>query len=92
MAMNVTRLGLAAAFVLAMPHGAFAISADVARACNALVAKEFPPRQVGNPAAGSTKGSAKDQREFFNKCVENGGKMDSEPSKDTEAPKDGKSN
>ncbi|WP_245476837.1 hypothetical protein [Bradyrhizobium sp. Leo170] len=46
------------------------------------MAKTFPPRQIGNPAAGSAKGTGKDQREFFNKCVANGGKMDAEPAKD----------
>ena len=57
-----------------------AVTAEVARACDTLVAKAFPPRQVGNPAAGSAKGSAKQQREYFSKCVANGGKMDSDDS------------
>jgi hypothetical protein len=61
---------------------AHAISVEVARACDALVAKTFPPRQIGNPAAGSAKGTGRDQRDFFNKCVANGGKMDAEPAKD----------
>ncbi|MGF6309511.1 hypothetical protein ABIB82_003891 [Bradyrhizobium sp. i1.8.4] len=55
---------------------AHAIDAQVARACDALVAKAFPPRQPGNPASGSPRGGAKDQRDYFNKCVANGGKMD----------------
>lgn len=59
-----------------LPHRASAITADVARKCNSLLAKEFPPREPGNPAAGSTKGSSKDQRAYFSKCVANGGKMD----------------
>jgi len=59
-----------------MPTGAQAISVEVAKKCNALVNKQFPPRQIGNPAAGSAKGSGPAQREFFNKCVANGGKMD----------------
>ncbi|MBR0868755.1 hypothetical protein JQ633_00180 [Bradyrhizobium tropiciagri] len=58
---------------------AHAVTAEVARACNALVAKAFPPRQVGNPAAGSAKGNAKAQREYFTQCVANGGKMDGDP-------------
>jgi hypothetical protein len=53
-----------------------AITVEVARACEAAMAKAFPPRQIGNPAAGSAKGSAKDQREYFNKCVANNGKPD----------------
>jgi hypothetical protein len=55
---------------------AYAIDAQVARACDALVAKAFPPRQPGNPASGSAKGNAKDQRDYFTRCVANGGKMD----------------
>jgi hypothetical protein len=58
------------------PTGASAISVDVARKCNALVAKEFPPREVGNPAAGSAKGSGQAQRDYFSKCLANGGNMD----------------
>jgi hypothetical protein len=84
---------LAFAFALAcllVPRDAFAISADVARSCNALVAKQFPPRQPGNPAAGSAKGDAKAERAYFEKCVANGGKMDEQPAKSDEAPKQGK--
>ncbi|WP_246667372.1 hypothetical protein [Bradyrhizobium macuxiense] len=55
---------------------AHAIDVQVARACDALVARAFPPRQPGNPASGSARGGAKDQRDYFNRCVANGGKMD----------------
>lgn len=34
------------------------------------------PRQPANPAAGSAKGSGQVQREFFKKCVDNGGNVD----------------
>ncbi len=61
------------------PNGASAITAEVAKKCNVLLAKQFPPRQAGNPAAGSSKGSSQDQRDFFKKCVDNGGNMDSAP-------------
>ncbi|KJC49523.1 hypothetical protein UP09_07055 [Bradyrhizobium sp. LTSP885] len=64
---------------MSLPATASALTAEVARACEAAVAKAFPPRQVGNPAAGSAKGSAKDQREYFNKCVTNNGKVDDVP-------------
>ena len=57
-----------------------AIDARVARACDALVAKAFPPRQPGNPASGSARGNAKDQRDYFSKCVANGGKVDDDAS------------
>ena len=65
-----------AAAIVLLPTGASAVTADLARKCNALVAKAFPPRQPGNPAAGSSKGTAQDQRSYFQKCVENGGNMD----------------
>jgi len=50
-------------------------SAEVARKCKVLRAKQFPPRQIGNPAAGSAHGSGEDKREFFRRCVENGGNI-----------------
>jgi hypothetical protein len=59
-----------------MATDASAITAELAKTCNALSDKAFPPRQTGNPAAGSAKGSARDQRAYFTKCVANGGKMD----------------
>jgi hypothetical protein len=64
-----------------IPDSAQAITAEVARKCNALTAKQFPPREPGNPAAGSTKGSGRDQNAFFNKCVANGGKIDDNATK-----------
>jgi hypothetical protein len=66
-----------------LPSGANAqaISAEVAKKCKILRAKQFPPRQIGNPAAGSAYGSGQDKREFFRKCVANGGNMDSAPEK-----------
>jgi hypothetical protein len=66
---------LLASFV-SMPGSASAITVEVAKTCNALITKQFPPRQIGNPAAGSAKGTGQAQRDFFNKCVANGGKMD----------------
>jgi hypothetical protein len=65
----------------AVPDRASAISLEVARKCDALVAREFPPRIPGNPAAGSGKGSNQDQRAYFNKCVANKGNMDDKPAK-----------
>ena len=59
-----------------IPTSASAITLEVARKCDALIAKEFPPREVGNPAAGSAKGSGQAQRDYFSKCVANGGNMD----------------
>ncbi len=59
---------------------AHAISAQAARVCDALVAKAFRPRQKGNPASGSAIGNAKDQRDYFNKCLANGGRIDDDTS------------
>jgi hypothetical protein len=70
------KIGVLAALVLALPISASGITAEVAKKCNALATKQFPPRVVGNPAAGSAKGSGQDRRAFFEKCVANGGKMD----------------
>jgi hypothetical protein len=81
--------GLACLLTLAAPVTASAITAEVARACDAAVAKAFPPKQIGNPAAGSAKGSANEQRNYFNKCVANNGKVDDAPG---DAPKDNKTN
>jgi hypothetical protein len=58
------------------PMSANAITVEVAKKCNVLLAKQFPPRQGGNPAAGSSKGSAQDQRDYFKKCVDSGGNPD----------------
>ena len=52
-----------------------AISAEVAKKCKILRAQQFPPRQIGNPGAGSAHGSGQDKREFFRRCVENGGNI-----------------
>lgn len=78
---------IALAFVAGMvaPVPASAVTAEVARACDAAVAKAFPPKQVGNPAAGSSKGSAKDRRDYYTKCVANNGKVEEAPA---EVPKE----
>ena len=66
-----------------MTTGASAITAELAKKCHTLTDKAFPPRQIGNPASGSAKGTAQDQRAYFNKCVTNGGKVDDSDSKET---------
>jgi hypothetical protein len=65
-----------------MTTDASAITAELAKKCGALTAKAFPPRVIGNPAAGSAKGSGRDEQTYFKKCVENGGKVDDSGSKD----------
>jgi len=52
-----------------------AVTAELARKCSALMAKQFPPREPGNPAAGSAKGSGPTQRDYFSKCIANNGNM-----------------
>lgn len=61
---------------VAFPVPAWAITAELAKACRALTAKQFPPRQPANPAAGSAKGSGRDQLAYYDKCVANQGKVD----------------
>ena len=65
-------------FVAVGMNPASAITAELAKKCQTLTAAAFPPRVVGNPAAGSTKGSGKDAQAFFNKCIKNDGNMDDE--------------
>lgn len=57
---------------LAAPS-ASAITAEVAKKCGALADKAFPLRVAGNPAAGRKNGTSTDFRDYFNKCVANGG-------------------
>ena len=64
-----------------MTDSVSAITVEVAKKCNALTAKAFPPRQVGNPAAGSAKGTGQAERDYFRKCVANGGNMDDDARK-----------
>lgn len=60
----------------ALPGHASALTADLARKCSALTARQFPPREPGNPAAGSAKGSGRAQHDYFNRCVANNGNVD----------------
>lgn len=59
-----------------IPDTASAITAELAKKCQELTAKAFPPRVVGNPATGSAKGSGRDENAYYKKCVENNGKVD----------------
>jgi hypothetical protein len=58
---------------LPMTQNACAIGVEIAKKCSALTDKAYPLRVLGNPAAGRTIGSAQDIRDYFNKCVANGG-------------------
>lgn len=68
-------VGLVCIAVAPMTNSAAAVSVEVAKKCNALTAKAFPPREVGNPAAGSAKGTGRAERAYYRKCVANGGKV-----------------
>jgi hypothetical protein len=60
-----------------------AVSVEVAKKCDLLTAKAFPPRVIGNPAAGSQKGTPQTRQNYFNKCLANGGNMDDGARKET---------
>jgi hypothetical protein len=66
-----------------MTLSASAVTAQLAKKCQALTAKAFPPRVPGNPAAGSAKGTGRSERDYFNKCLANGGNMDDDAPKRT---------
>jgi hypothetical protein len=59
-----------------MTIGASAETVEVARKCAALTAKAYPPRVIGNPAAGSASGTGLAEQAYYQKCVANGGNMD----------------
>jgi hypothetical protein len=59
-----------------LSNRAAAVTVEVARKCKALTDIAYPPREPGNPAAGSEKGGGREAQSFFNRCVANGGKMD----------------
>jgi hypothetical protein len=55
------------------------VTAEVAKRCEALTAKAYPPLVPGNPAAGTAKGTGPAERKYYSNCVENGGNMSTEP-------------
>jgi hypothetical protein len=61
--------------IVLMAASANAISLELAKKCNALTAEAYPPRVIGNPAAGSIMGTGLEIRAYYNKCVINGGEM-----------------
>lgn len=77
-------LALVCAAMLSHTNDASAVTVEVARKCQALTSKAFPPREPGNPAAGSAKGSGLDQQSYFKRCVANGGRVDDAPPKKEE--------
>jgi hypothetical protein len=69
-------LFIVACMATAPCNRASAISADIAKKCDALTAKAFPPRILGNPAAGSAEGTGTQQLDYFRNCVKNSGKTE----------------
>jgi hypothetical protein len=59
----------------AMTVGASAETVEVARKCDALTAKAYPPRVIGNPAAGSASGTGLSEHNYYKKCVAKEGNM-----------------
>jgi hypothetical protein len=60
----------------ATTSSASAVTAELARKCSALMAKAYPSREPGNPAAGSTKGNGREAQIYYQKCLANNGKVD----------------
>jgi hypothetical protein len=73
---------LVALLCVAIAPSASAVTVEVAKKCNALTAKAYPPRVVGNPAAGTAKGTGKSKQDYFSKCVANAGNVDDPSSKE----------
>src|SRR5215467_8780309 len=69
-------VGLVCIAVGCMNGETSAVTTEVAKKCAALADKAYPPRLPGNPAAGLAEGTAQSKRDYFNKCVATGGKMD----------------
>jgi hypothetical protein len=74
--------GLICIALTSTPHGAGAVTAEVAKKCSALTAKVFPPRVIGNPGAGSVKGSGLEEQAYFKRCLASGGKVGDDDSRD----------
>jgi hypothetical protein len=48
-------------------------SVELAKKCAVATQKAFPPRLIGNPAAGTYGGSGPSERAYFNECIKNQG-------------------
>jgi hypothetical protein len=64
-------------FAVAMTtSSASAVTVELARKCAGLMSKAYPPREPGNPAAGSAKGKGGAAQAYYQKCLANNGKVD----------------
>jgi hypothetical protein len=52
---------------------AAAVSVELAKKCQLAMRTQFPPREPGNPAAGSEKGTPQDVQKFYQDCLKSGG-------------------
>jgi hypothetical protein len=66
---------------LGVATSATAIPAELARKCSALANRAYPLSASHNPASGRKHGSSQAVRNYFNRCVANGGKMKGHGSK-----------
>jgi hypothetical protein len=69
-------VALIAAATAAAPTGASAVTVEVAKKCDTLTAKAFPPRVPGNPAAGTANGTGLAAQNYHRQCIDNGGNVD----------------
>jgi hypothetical protein len=60
---------------------ATAVPADLARKCSARANRAYPLSASHNPASGRKHGSSQAVRDYFNRCVASGGKMNGHGSK-----------
>lgn len=65
-----------------MTMSASAVTVEVAKKCSALATGAYPPRQIGNPAAGTLNGTTFDKQTYYQKCVSNNGDMDDQSSQE----------
>jgi hypothetical protein len=81
--------GLVWIAVGSMAGGASAVTAEVAKKCEALTVKAYPPREPGNPAAGFAEGTGPGRRSYYDNCVAHDGNIPAES--DSGAPPPGPS-
>ena len=69
-------VGIFVVFAVALTaDGAGAYSLELAKKCRALTEEAYPLRVLGNPAAGSEKGTGAEMRSYYRSCVDDGGEV-----------------
>lgn len=69
-----------------MTNSTSVVTDEVARKCEVLTAKAYPPLVVGNPAAGSAKGTGLSERDYFAQCLANRGNVEDQPTERSPPP------